>query len=334
MIGRYYAMDRDKRWERIQEAYDLLVRGKAEYEAANPMLGLELAYARGESDEFVKATRIRSHPKEHNDITMNDGDVVIFMNFRADRAREITTALIDPHFHGFTREKWPVLGEFVCLSEYDKRFPATLVFPPQSLHNILGEYLSGLGLKQLRIAETEKYAHVTFFFNGGIEPPYPGEDRILIPSAKIATYDLEPQMSAFELTDSLVAEIKSQQYDVIVCNYANPDMVGHTGNLPATIKAIETIDKCLASIIKALKEVGGELIITADHGNAELMFDYKNNQTHTAHTSDPIPFIYIGRNAMIVQEKGKLSDIAPTLLYLMGLTPPIEMTGKSLVKLV
>jgi|SRR5579885_1044773 2,3-bisphosphoglycerate-independent phosphoglycerate mutase len=332
LIGRYYAMDRDKRWERIHKAYDLLVSGKADFHAATAREGLELAYARGESDEFVHATCI--HADNEHPVTINDGDVVIFMNFRADRAREITMSLIEPEFHGFIREKQPQLGMFVCLSEYDNRFHVPVAFPPQPMNNLLGEYVSQVGLKQLRIAETEKYAHVTFFFNGGIEHPYPGEDRILIPSPKVATYDLQPQMSAPELTERLVLEIKSKQYDMIICNFANPDMVGHTGNFAAAVKAIETIDQCLGQIIKALQDVGGELLITADHGNAELMYDYQHNQPHTAHTSDPVPFIFMGRNANIVKEDGKLSDIAPTMLYLMGLPKPEEMTGSSLVKLV
>lgn len=333
IIGRYYAMDRDKRWERIHKAYDLLVHGKADYHAKNAEQGLELAYARGENDEFVQATSI--HADNAKPVTINDGDVVIFMNFRADRAREITEAFIDPNFHGFARDGLgPKLSDFVCLSEFDPRFNAQVAFKPYSLHNIFGEYISNLGLKQLRIAETEKYAHVTFFFNGGIEPPYPSEDRILIPSPKIATYDLQPQMSAYELTDRLVYEIKSQQYDVIICNFANPDMVGHTGNFEATVKAIETIDQCLGKIIKALHDVGGEAIITADHGNAELMFNNHTNQPHTAHTSDPVPFIYLGRKATIDKKDGKLSDIAPTMLYLMGIPQPEEMSGKPILKLV
>lgn len=332
IIGRYFSMDRDKRWDRIHKAYTLIVEGKADYIADNPKQGLENAYARGESDEFVQSTIIQS--QNTSPITLNDGDVLIFMNFRADRARELTQALTDKNFHGFTREKWPQLGTFVCLSEYDNRFPALVAFPPLPLKNILAEYVSKMGLKQLRIAETEKYAHVTFFFNGGIEPPYPGEDRVLIPSPKVATYDLQPQMCAPELTDRLIHEIKTHQYDLIVCNFANPDMVGHTGNFAATIKAIESIDHCLGKIFCALQEVGGEFLITADHGNAEQMFDHKNNQPHTAHTSNLVPFIYVGRDAMITRDNGKLSDIAPTLLYLMGLPPPPEMTGMSLVKLV
>lgn len=331
LIGRYYAMDRDKRWDRVQKAYDLLTSGKAEYTATNVKQGLELAYARGETDEFVQATTI--HDANHKPATVNDGDVLIFMNFRADRAREITKSLIDPQFHDFPREKWPQLASFVCLSEYDNRFSAPVAFQPQTLTNILAECISQQGLKQLRIAETEKYAHVTFFFNGGIEHPYPGEDRVLIPSPKVATYDLQPEMSAPELTERLVEEIKTQQYDLIVCNYANPDMVGHTGNFDATVKAIETIDDCLGKIVKALHSVGGELLITADHGNAEKMFDHTHNQPHTAHTSDPVPFLYIGREATIIKENGKLSDIAPTLLYLMNIPQPEEMTGAPLVKL-
>jgi len=331
LIGRYYAMDRDHRWERIHKAYDLLAMGKAAYSAVSAKQGLELAYERGESDEFVQATAI--HQINASPIYINDGDIIIFMNFRADRAREITQSLIEPDFQGFLREKWPQLGRFVCLSEYDNRFPVPVAFPPQVLNNILAEYISQLGLKQLRIAETEKYAHVTFFFNGGVEQPYPGEDRILIPSPKVATYDLQPQMSAIELTDRLIHEIKSQKYDLIICNFANPDMVGHTGNFDATVKAIEAIDDCLGKLIPAIQGAGGELLITADHGNAEKMFDYECNQPHTAHTSDPVPFVYQGRKAAIAKENGKLSDIAPTLLYLMGLPQPQEMTGASLVKL-
>jgi 2,3-bisphosphoglycerate-independent phosphoglycerate mutase len=332
IIGRYYAMDRDKRWNRVQKAYDLLVSGKADYTATTARAGLELAYARGESDEFVHATTICA--SDTQPVTMKDGDVVFFMNFRADRAREITESLIDPAFNGFLRGRWPKLGEFVCLSEYDNRFPCPVAFPPIELKNILSEHISRLGLKQLRIAETEKYAHVTFFFNGGVEKAYPGEDRILIPSPKVATYDLHPEMSAPELTDTLVAAIKSEKYDLIICNFANPDMVGHTGNFDATVKAIEAVDTCLGKIAEALQMTGGELLITADHGNAEKMFDDDQNQPHTAHTSDPVPFIHVGREAIIINKNGKLSDIAPTILYLLGLPQPEEMTGSSLVKLV
>lgn len=329
IIGRYYAMDRDRRFERVEPAYDLMVSGISPFTAASPESALEQAYQRGETDEFVQATYIRND----NDpiITINDGDIVIFMNFRSDRAREISQAFIEPNFLGFNRKRWPKLNQFVCLSEYDVRFNTPVAFPTQPLTRLFAECISDVGLKQLRIAETEKYAHVTFFFNGGIEQPFPGEDRILIPSPKVATYDLKPEMSAYELTERLVHEIISARYDVIICNFANPDMVGHTGDLKATTKAIETIDICLGRIIQALKGVGGELLITADHGNAEQMYDYTNNQPHTAHTSDPVPLIYLGRPAKFINNNGKLSDIAPTMLYLLGLNVPQEMSGKTLL---
>ncbi len=327
IIGRYYAMDRDKRWDRVQQAYDLLTLGRAHYHADTAIEALAAAYARGESDEFVQATVIQS-------AQIQSGDIVIFMNYRADRARELTEAFIKPDFTGFTRTRVPALREFICLTTYDSHFKLPVAFPPVTLTNLFGEYISRHGLRQLRIAETEKYAHVTFFFNGGIEAPSPQEDRILIPSPKVATYDLQPEMSAPLLTEKLVAAIQSKQYDVIICNFANPDMVGHTGNLSATIKAIETIDQSLAAIITALQTIGGEAIITADHGNAEQMFDPITQQPHTAHTSDPVPFIYVGRSAEVIQKEGKLSDIAPTMLYLLGLAVPKEMTGTPLVALV
>lgn len=328
LIGRYYAMDRDKRWERVKVAYDLLTAGIAEYHAEDPITALEMAYHREENDEFVKSTCI--HSDDEPPVTINDNDTVIFMNFRADRAREITHAFLDKDFLGFTRTKWPQLKNYITLTEYDANFPVKVVYPTEPLTHILGEYLSELDLKQLRIAETEKYAHVTFFFNGGIEKPYPGEDRILVPSPKIPTYDLKPEMSALELTDRLVTEIKLNRYDVIICNFANPDMVGHTGNFQATVKAIETIDECLQKITKALKEVDGEALITADHGNAEMMFDPCTNQLHTAHTKELVPLIYFGRIARTTHSDGVLSDVAPTLLYLMGLEKPQEMTGRTL----
>jgi 2,3-bisphosphoglycerate-independent phosphoglycerate mutase len=327
LIGRYYAMDRDQRWDRVKTAYDLIVTGQAQYTAPNVQIGLQQAYDRGETDEFVKATQIGATA-----ININAGDTVIFMNFRADRARELTRAFIDPHFQEFARTHAPQV-QFISLTEYDATFQIPVAFATEPLQNILGEYFSHLGLQQLRIAETEKYAHVTFFFNGGVEQAYPGEERILIPSPKVATYDLQPEMSAFELTDRLVTAIRSQKYDVIICNFANPDMVGHTGNLAATIKAIETIDTCLGKIITALQATGGEAIITADHGNAEMLFDPQTQQPHTAHTHEPVPLIYFGRKAINVKENGKLSDVAPTLLYLMNLPQPKEMTGQSLLKL-
>jgi 2,3-bisphosphoglycerate-independent phosphoglycerate mutase len=332
LIGRYYAMDRDKRWDRIEIAYNLLVDAKAPYQAANAIEGLESAYARGETDEFVKATTIQAAGRAP--ITVQNGDVILFMNFRADRARELTQAFINTDFSEFKRHRHPSLGTFVCLAEYDVRFNTPVAFEPQGLHNILGEIVSNAGMKQLRIAETEKYAHVTFFFNGGVEKPFPHEDRILIPSPKVATYDLQPEMSADELTSRLVEAIESNKYDLIICNYANPDMVGHSGNLPAAIKAIETVDHCLGRVYQATQKAGGELVITADHGNAEMMYDPATRQPHTAHTSFLVPFVYVGRKAEIINENGKLSDIAPTLLTLMELPKPIDMTGKTLLKLV
>jgi 2,3-bisphosphoglycerate-independent phosphoglycerate mutase len=325
IVGRYYAMDRDNRWERVQPAYDLLTQGKADFTAPTAVEGLELAYARDENDEFVKATIIGEA------VAMQDGDVAIFMNFRADRAREITRALTDEAFEGFTRAYFPKLADYVMLSNYGDDFShLTAAFSPSSIHNGFGEYISGLGLKQLRIAETEKYAHVTYFFNGGIEQPNPGEDRILVPSPKVATYDLQPEMNAVEVTDKLEAAIRSGQYQAIICNYANCDMVGHTGILDAAIKAIETLDVCVDRIVKAMLESGGEIIITADHGNAEQMIDHSTHQAHTAHTLNPVPFLYVGRKANMING-GALQDVAPTLLAMMGLPLPVEMTGKSLI---
>lgn len=329
MIGRYYAMDRDKRWDRVQLAYDLLTMGLADYHVSDALTGLQLAYGFGDSDEFIKPTSI--HPPNQHPVTIEEGDTVIFMNFRADRARELTQAFIENDFLGFKRRLHPHLAEFITLTEYDANYPVSVVYPPLNLTHMLGEYLSELGLRQLRIAETEKYAHVTFFFNGGIEKAYPGEERILVPSSKVATYDLHPEMSAYEITEQLIKEIEQQKYDVIICNFANPDMVGHTGHFEATVKAVETIDNCLGKIVKALQSVGGEAIITADHGNAECMFDETTGQAHTAHTSDPVPFVYIGREAIISEAHGALSDVAPTMLYIMKLPKPAEMTGKSLI---
>lgn len=331
LIGRYYAMDRDKRWDRIQKAYKLL-QGEAEYHAPSALEGLMMAYDRGETDEFVLPTSI--HLPNESAHRIQDDDVLIFTNFRSDRAREITEAFIDEDFSAFPRGMVPSLGQFISLTEYDAHYRIPVAFPTQTLPSLLGQYVSELGLKQLRMAETEKYAHVTFFFNGGIEKPYPLEDRVLIPSPSVATYDLQPEMSAFSLTDRLIQEIQTKRYDLIICNFANPDMVGHSGNFEATVKAIEVIDQCLGQIVPALQAEGGEVIITADHGNAEKMYDPINNQVHTAHTNDPIPFIYIGRPAQITPIKGSLTDIAPTLLYLMGLPIPQPMTGKNLVKLV
>lgn len=330
IIGRYYAMDRDKRWDRVQAAYDLLTQGQAVRHAATAVQGLEIAYAAGETDEFVKATCI--HAANETPVTVQNGDVLIFMNYRADRAREITQALTAPAFDGFKRAVKPDLGEYVMLTEYDASFALKAAYTPVSHANVLGAVLAQAGLRQLRLAETEKYAHVTFFFNGGVETPFKNEERILIPSPKVATYDLQPSMSALTLTDTLVTAIEKNQADVIICNYANPDMVGHTGDLAATIKAIETIDTCLARVHAALTHGHGELLITADHGNAEKMFDEETQQPHTAHTSDPVPFIYAGpRSFHITHEGGALFDVAPTMLYLLGLTKPAEMTGSTLL---
>lgn len=327
IVGRYYAMDRDNRWERVQPAYELLTEGRAEFSAPTAAEGLKAAYVRGENDEFVKCTVI-GEP-----VGMQDGDAVVFMNFRADRAREMTRALTDPAFDSFTRTRFPRLSSYVMLSSYGKEFerlPAA--FSPESIRNGFGEYLSSLGLKQLRIAETEKYAHVTYFFNGGTEQPYAGEDRILVPSPKVATYDLKPDMSAVEVTDKLEAAIRSGQYAAIICNYANCDMVGHTGVLDAAVKAIETLDACIGRVVAAMQEMGGEVLITADHGNAEQMIDHTTHQPHTAHTLNRVPFLYIGRPAKMV-DGGALRDVAPTLLAMMGLKEPQEMTGKPLIAL-
>ena len=330
IVGRFYIMDRDNRWERVAPAYDLLTQGIAEYCAGDALAALELAYARGESDEFVKPTRIQEEGA--SPISMQEGDAVVFMNFRADRAREITRALTDKAFSGFPRAYAPKLGSFVTLSNYGAVFTIPCAYSADAIHNDIGEYVSGLGLKQLRIAETEKYAHVTYFFSGGKEQPYPGEDRILVPSPKVATYDLQPEMSAYIVTDKLVEAIQSRQYPLIICNYANGDMVGHSGNMKAATKAIETLDVCIGRAVKAMQSIGGEVIITADHGNAEQMMDNTTHQAHTAHTLNPVPFLYIGRPAKLL-DQGSLKDIAPSLLYLMGLPKPLEMTGHSLIRM-
>ncbi|RMG31096.1 MAG: 2,3-bisphosphoglycerate-independent phosphoglycerate mutase [Gammaproteobacteria bacterium] len=330
MIGRYYAMDRDHRWPRIQAAYALMVEGRAVHRAPDALSGLAAAYARGETDEFVQATAIV--PDGEAPVRMEDGDVVVFMNYRSDRARQITRAFIEDPFEGFARPRRPRLGRFVSLTEYHADFPIPVAFPPERLDNTLGEYLARLGRRQLRLAETEKYAHVTFFFNGGREEPFEYEDRILVPSPMVATYDQQPEMSAPEVTDRLVEAIESGRYDVIVTNYANPDMVGHTGNFEAAVAAIEALDACLGRVVEALARTGGEMLITADHGNAEKMRDERTGQPHTAHTTDLVPLVYVGRPAEM-SAQGSLCDVAPTLLHLMGLAVPDEMTGTSLVQL-
>ena len=329
MIGRYYAMDRDHRWPRIRAAYELITRGEAEFTAPDALAALKMAYDRAESDEFVKATSIRRQGEAP--VRVEDGDVVVFMNYRSDRARQITRPFVEPDFDGFDRIARPRLGRFVSLTEYNAEFDLPVAFPPERLHNVLGGYLSKLGMRQLRLAETEKYAHVTFFFNGGVEEPFEGEDRILVPSPMVATYDLQPEMNASQVTDRLVEAVESRQYDVIICNYANPDMVGHTGNFDAAVKAIEAIDVCLGRILNAVQRAGGEVLITADHGNAEKMLSKETGQAHTAHTSNRVPLVYVGRPALL--ESGSLCDIAPSMLRLMDLPIPLEMTGHNLIDL-
>jgi 2,3-bisphosphoglycerate-independent phosphoglycerate mutase len=327
LCGRYYAMDRDQRWDRIELAYNLLTQGQAEFSAENAETALQMAYDRNETDEFVKPTWINGASAIHN------GDAVFFMNFRADRARQLSHAFIDEHFDGFKRHALPKLTAFVTLTEYAKNIASEIAYPPQTHKNVLGEYIATQGLTQLRIAETEKYAHVTFFFNGGREQPFKNEERLLVSSPKVATYDLQPEMSAPELTEKLVAAIESSKYDMIICNYANADMVGHTGNMKAAIKAIESIDAALGKIVAAIKTVNGEMLITADHGNAEQMSNPDTHQPHTAHTSNPIPLVYFGPRAIQFNTAthGTLCDVAPTLLALMGLAQPTEMTGKNLL---
>ncbi len=330
VIGRYFAMDRDKRWDRVQLAYDLIVDGKADYQTTDALAALQAAYQRDENDEFVKATAILN--SQGQVVTLQDGDALIFMNFRADRARQFSKTFTDADFNGFARARTVQLGAFVQLTEYAADIKAPVAYPPTSLDNVLGEWLAKHQKTQLRISETEKYAHVTFFFSGGREDVFPGEERILIPSPAVATYDLQPEMNSTLLTDKLVDAIHSGSYDVIICNYPNGDMVGHTGILSAAIQAVEAVDHCIGRVVEALAAVGGECIITADHGNAEQMVDHESGQAHTAHTSDPVPLIYVGRPATAV-EGGILSDIAPTMLQLMGLPVPAEMTGKLLFKL-
>ena len=322
--GRYYAMDRDQRWERLRRAWDAIVEGESAHHATDALEALQAAYARGENDEFMLPTVIGvAQP-------MADGDAVVFMNFRADRARQLTAAFVSPTFDGFSTRR-PKLSRFVCLTEYDARLPASVAFGPDDLSHTLGELVAERGMRQLRIAETEKYAHVTFFFNGGRETPFDGETRIVIPSPKVATYDLQPEMSCPELTAKLVAAIASDTFDVIMCNIANPDMVGHSGDLGAAIKAAEAVDVALGAISAAVKKAGGALLVTADHGNLEMMRDPDTGQPHTAHTNGPVPLVYLGtRSDAILREGGALRDVAPTVLDLLGLPAPAEMTGRSL----
>ncbi|MGE5146634.1 MAG: 2,3-bisphosphoglycerate-independent phosphoglycerate mutase [Candidatus Eiseniibacteriota bacterium] len=323
--GRYYAMDRDKRWERVSLAYAALVDAKGE-RAATGRAAVDAGYAAGTSDEFVKPTVVGDYAG------MTDGDGVLMANFRADRAREILTALLDPKFDGFARDRVVKFAGAAGLVEYSDKLNAFLatLFPPQRLTHVMGEVVADAGLKQLRIAETEKYAHVTFFFNGGEEGEFAGEERILVPSPKVATYDLKPEMSAFEVTDKLVAAIDSGKFDFVVVNYANTDMVGHTGDLAAAIKAVEAVDTCLGRLDTAVRKAGGVLLVTADHGNAEQMIDRQTGQPHTAHTLNLVPVVLVGAGKVALSN-GRLADVAPTLLEIMGLKRPAEMTGKVLI---
>ena len=325
--GRFYAMDRDKRWNRIEEAYNAMVNGIGE-KATSAIGAIEASYQKEVFDEFVKPTVICNNDKPVAKIENNDS--VIFFNFRPDRAREITRTLVDKDFNEFETKNMNLF--YVCFTQYDETMPnVKIAFKPERLENTFGEYISKNGLKQLRIAETEKYAHVTFFFNGGEEKKYEGEDRILVPSPKVETYDLKPEMSAVEVTDNVVEAINSGKYDSIILNYANPDMVGHTGSLEAAIKAVETIDGCVGRVVEAIEKQNGVVIITADHGNAEQMIDYKTGEPHTAHTTNPVPLILVGIEGVKLRE-GRLADLAPTMLDIMELSKPQEMTGETLIE--
>jgi len=326
ICGRYYAMDRDKRWDRVEKAWNVLVRGEGMFHVADAETALQSAYGRDESDEFVSPTAIGSYTG------IEDGDAVIFINFRADRAREISQAFVDPDFSGFAR-KAPRLSAYVCMTEYLENLPADIAYPPEQLTHLLGQVLAEHGMTQLRIAETEKYAHVTFFFNGGEEKPFAGEHRLLVPSPKVATYDLQPEMSVVKLSEELDNAIRGGAFDVIICNVANPDMVGHTGSMKAAMTAVEAVDRCLGVVLKAVRKVDGELLVSADHGNIEQMTDPVTGQNHTAHTTNPVPLVYYGRKARMLPG-GALRDIAPTMLYLLGLAQPAEMTGRPLLELI
>ncbi len=327
--GRFYAMDRDKRWERVSQAYNAMVNGEGE-KNTSAISAIEESYQKETFDEFVKPTVITNKNGEPI-AKIEDGDSVIFFNFRPDRAREITRSIVDKDFDGFEAKKLNTY--FVCMTPYDETMPnVNIAYKKEEIRNTFGEYISQKGLKQLRIAETEKYAHVTFFFNGGEEKQYEGEDRILVPSPKVETYDLKPEMSAYEVTEKVVEAIKSEKYDSIILNFANPDMVGHTGSVEAAVKALETIDECVTKVVAAINEVNGVLLITADHGNAEQMIDYKTGEPHTAHTTNPVPLAIVGMPSNKKLKEGRLADLAPTMLDIMGLEKPEEMTGESLIE--
>lgn len=330
VMGRYYAMDRDKRWERVARAYKAMVYGEG-LKAPLPQVAVEQSYDKRETDEFVEPTVIVDE-KGQPVSRIQSGDGVIFYNFRADRAREITRAFVDEEFQGFDRGENRPKVHYVCMTQYDATIDAPVAFPPQNLGNTLGQVLAREKQKQLRIAETEKYAHVTFFFNGGVEEPNDGEDRVLIPSPKVATYNLQPEMSANEVTEAVIDKIKHGGYDVIVLNYANPDMVGHTGMMDAAIKAVEVVDECLGKVVEAIKSQGGVLLVTADHGNAENMIDEATGEPQTAHSTKDVPFILINEELKGVKlNEGSLQDVAPTILQLLGIEKPEEMTGESLI---
>ena len=324
LSGRYYAMDRDTNWDRVEKAYSAMVYGESAEFNADPVDAVQKSYDAGVTDEFLIPVVCTK------DACISEGDACIFMNFRPDRAREITRTLVDPDFEGFQRRRGFFDTHFVCTTSYDASMPnVEVAFPKESLHNIFGQYISDSGLTQLRIAETEKYAHVTFFFNGGVEQTFPGEDRCLVASPKVATYDLQPEMSAYEVCDKCVERIKSGKYDVIILNYANCDMVGHTGVFEAAVKAVETVDECVGRTVDAIREMGGIALITADHGNAEQMLQEDGKSPFTAHTINLVPFCIVGADVKL--RDGRLADIAPTMLDLMGLEKPVEMTGESLI---
>ncbi len=328
VIGRYYAMDRDNRWERVEEAYNAMTMGLGDQEGS-ALEAVAKSYADDITDEFIRPTVINNNPKQ----LISQEDAVIFFNFRPDRAREITRALIDPDFNEFKRQSGYLALKYTTMTQYDKSFKnLEIAFKPQVIKNTLGEYLSSLGVPQLRIAETEKYAHVTYFFNGGLEKQYPLEDRILIPSPRVATYDLKPEMSAHEVADKAVEAIESEKYQLMVLNFANADMVGHTGIIEAAEKAVEAVNDAAKKVIDAILKQGGRVLVTADHGNAEKMIDYETHMPFTAHTSNPVKCILLGEKDLKLREGGKLSDVAPTLLELMELPIPVEMTGKSLIE--
>jgi len=328
ITGRFYAMDRDNRWERVEVAHALIAKGETEHKVKSAAQGLEQAYARDETDEFVLPTAVLDENGQV--IVLDPEDSVVFMNFRADRAREISRALTEVDFDGFERGCEPHRGYYATLTQYHQDFDYQVAYPPVDVKNGIGEVVSSAGMKQLRLAETEKYAHVTFFLNGGRDEPFENEDRILVPSPKVKTYDMQPEMSAAEVTEHLVGAIKGGEYDLIICNYANCDMVGHTGVLDAAIIAVETIDSSLQQLVAALKEVDGQMLITADHGNIEQMVGEGTGQAHTAHTTNLVPLVHVGGSAALA-EGGCLSDLAPTMLNILAVDQPVEMTGRSLI---